>query len=184
MILRCTRKLLAVLGSAVAESAPRPDPEDWYANLLWFDRRKCLLLTHSATLFTIFEADVTASGLRATRQLVTGLIGRELRREELPAGTFGDLGQQEVLLAKTADRSVLGCMNDMAFMCDVLPRPRMPALYLCRPRCRRRCRAALLVLIPPGTVGSLSSVVGRCSSRTNCDRNSRTKPEGRHPGSA
>ena len=51
--------------------------------------RKCLLLTHSATLFTIFEADVTASGLRATRQLVTGLIGRELRREELPAGTFG-----------------------------------------------------------------------------------------------
>ncbi len=37
-----------------------------------------LLLTHSATLFTIFEADVTTSDLRATRQLVTGLIGREL----------------------------------------------------------------------------------------------------------
>ena len=35
MILRCTRKLLTVLGSAVAE--PAPDPEDWYANLLWFD---------------------------------------------------------------------------------------------------------------------------------------------------
>ena len=115
MILRCTRKLLTVLGSAVAEPAPAPDPEDWYANLLWFDRRTCLLLTHSATLFTIFEADVTASGLRATRQLVTGLIGRELRREELPAGTFGDLGQQEVLLAKTADRGVLGCMNDITF---------------------------------------------------------------------
>jgi hypothetical protein len=118
MILRCTRKLLAVMGSAVADPAPAPDPEDWYANLLWLDRRECLLLTHSATLFTIFEADVTASGLRATRQLVTGLIGRELRREELPAGTFGDLEQQEVLLAKTADRSVLGCMNDMAFRCE------------------------------------------------------------------
>ena len=48
----------------------------------------------------------------------SGLIGRELRREELPAGTFGDLEQQEVLLAKTADRSVLGCMNDMAFRCE------------------------------------------------------------------
>jgi uncharacterized protein DUF6933 len=118
VILRCTRKLLAVIGSAVAGPAPAPDPEDWYANLLWFDRRKCLLLTHSATLFTILEANVTASGLRATRQLVTGLIGRELRREELPPGTFGDLGQQEVLLAKTADRSVLGCMNDMAFICE------------------------------------------------------------------
>ena len=118
VILRCTRKLLAVIGSPVAEPAPAPDPEDWYANLLWSDRRKCLLLTHSATLFTIFETDVTASGLRATCQLITGLIGRELRREGLSAGTFGDLDQQEVLLAKTADRSVLGCMNDMAFRCE------------------------------------------------------------------
>ena len=84
---------------------------------MWFDRRTCLLLTHSATLFTIFEADVTASSLRATRQLVTGLIGRELRREKLPAGTFGELGRQ-VLLAKTADRSVPRCMNDMAFRCE------------------------------------------------------------------
>ena len=41
----------------------------------------------------------------------------QVRREELPAGTFGDLEQQEVLLAKTADRSVLGCINDMAFRC-------------------------------------------------------------------
>ena len=61
---------------------------------------------------------MTASGLRATRQLVTGLIGRELGREELPAGTFGDLGQQDVLPAKTADRSVPGCMNDMTFRCE------------------------------------------------------------------
>jgi Domain of unknown function (DUF6933) len=118
VILRCTRKLLVIIGSPVADPAPARDPEDWYANLLWFDRRKCLLLTHAATLFTIFEADVTASSLRATRQLVTGLIGRELRREDLPAATFGDLEQQEVLLAKTADRSVLGCMNDMAFRCE------------------------------------------------------------------
>ena len=82
------------------------------------DRRTCLLLTHPATLFTIFEAGVTASGLRATRRLVTGLSGRELRREELPAGTSGDLGQQEVLPARTADHSVLRGMNDMAFRCE------------------------------------------------------------------
>ena len=56
VILRCTRKLLTVLGSAVAE--PAPPPGDWYANLLRFDRRTCLLLTHSGTLFTIVEAGV------------------------------------------------------------------------------------------------------------------------------
>jgi hypothetical protein len=117
VILRCTKKLLAIIGPAVAiEPAPVPDPEDWYANLLWFDRRKCLLLTHSATLFSIFEADVRASDLRATRHLVLRLIERELRREHLPLTTFNP-GREELILATTADRSVLGCMNDMAFLC-------------------------------------------------------------------
>ncbi len=67
VILRCTKKLLAVLGAGhAAEPGPAPDSADWYANLLWFDRRKCLLLTHTATLFSIFEADVRAADLRAT----------------------------------------------------------------------------------------------------------------------
>jgi hypothetical protein len=59
-----------------------------------------------------------ASGLslRATHRLVTGLVERELRREDLPSATFGNLRSQELTLAKTEDRSVLGCMNDMAFL--------------------------------------------------------------------
>ena len=60
-----------------------------------------------------------AVNLRAARPLVTGLAGRELRREGLPPATFGSLRSQELILAKTADRSVLGCMNDMAFLCEV-----------------------------------------------------------------
>ena len=63
---------------------------------------------------------MTASGLRA--MLITGLISRELRREDLPPATFGSLDQQELLLAKTADRSVLGCMTDMARLCRSTPR--------------------------------------------------------------
>ena len=119
MILRCTKKLLAVIGpSHLAEPAPAPDAEDWYANLLWCQRRKCLLMTHAATLFTIFEPDVTAANLRATGRLVTHLIGRELASEGLPPDTFADLEPGTVTLAKTADRSVLGCMNDMAFHCE------------------------------------------------------------------
>jgi hypothetical protein len=119
VILRCTKKLLAVIRPApAAEPAPVPDAEDWYANLLWSGRRKCLLLTHQATLFSIFEADVSASDLRGTRPLVSRLIERELRREGLPSDTFADLQAEEVIVAKTADRSVLGCMNDMAFLCQ------------------------------------------------------------------
>ena len=119
MILRCTNKLLAVIGPALAaKPAPAPDAEDWYANLLWFDRRKCLLLTHSATLFSIFEANVSALGLRAAGPLVTRLIERELASEGFPSAVFAGLEPQDVILAKTADRSVVGCMNDMAFRCQ------------------------------------------------------------------
>lgn len=48
----------------------------------------------------------------------TGLIRRELAREGLPAATFGPLDTQELIVAKTADRRVLGCMNDMAVLCE------------------------------------------------------------------
>ncbi len=118
MILRCTKKLLDVIRPAQL-ATQGPDDEDWYANLLVLDRRKCLLLTHAGTLFTIFEPDVRASDLRATKKLACELIERELLAESLPAGIFGDLRADELLIAKTVDRSVLGCMNDMGLLCDV-----------------------------------------------------------------
>lgn len=119
MILRCTKKLLTVIRPQQLADCP-PDGEDWYANLLWLSGRKCLLLTHAATLFTVFEADVRAAALRDPGRLVTGLISRELLREELPADTFGSPAPASVILAKTADRSILGCMNDMALMCETV----------------------------------------------------------------
>ena len=45
-----------------ADPDPAPDAEDWYANLVWLDRRKCLLLTPAGTLFSMFEAGVRAVG--------------------------------------------------------------------------------------------------------------------------
>lgn len=116
MIVRCTSKLLAVIRSARLADNP-PDGEDWYANLLWFSRRKCLLLTHAATLFAIFEPDVRTVDVRDPGRLVTGLIRRELLREWLPGQRSA--AWDEVVLAKTADRSVPGCMNDMAVLCEV-----------------------------------------------------------------
>jgi hypothetical protein len=117
VILRCTKKLLDVIRPARLRTL-KPDGNDWYGNLLILERHKCLLLTHVDTLFTIFEPDVRASDLRPTRDLVAGLIERELFAEGLPVHTFGDLGTEELSIAKTADRSVLGCMNDMAYVCE------------------------------------------------------------------
>ena len=99
-----------------------------YGNLLVLDQRKCLLLTHADTLFTIFEPDVRAPELRSTHDLVAGLIERELLAEELPIHVLGDLEAEELSIAKTVDRSVLGCMNDMAYLCeDAVARTGSPA---------------------------------------------------------
>ena len=62
MILRCTKKLLTVIRPRQLIDCT-PDGEDWYANLLWLSGRKCLLLTHTATLFTALETDVRVADL-------------------------------------------------------------------------------------------------------------------------
>jgi len=49
---------------------------------------------------------------------MTRLITGALVAEDLPVDTFGDLSQEELVVAKTADRRVLGCMNDLAFLCE------------------------------------------------------------------
>lgn len=62
VIVRCTAKARTLLG--VRELAEvEPSDDDWYLNLLWFDRRKCLLLAHVGTLFPVFVADVRKADL-------------------------------------------------------------------------------------------------------------------------
>jgi hypothetical protein len=65
VIVRCTAKLLNLLGkhSVALVDAPATS-DDWYANLLWVDRRKCLLIVHADTLFALFAADVRVGDLR------------------------------------------------------------------------------------------------------------------------
>jgi hypothetical protein len=99
-------------------AAPTPNDEDWHANLLWCEERKCLPLTHAGTLFTIFKADVRVADLRTTDSFVSGLIWCELINEVLPLDLFGDMYPAELMVAKARGRSVLGCTNDMAFYCS------------------------------------------------------------------
>lgn len=112
MMLRCTGKVLALLrmpGPAEGEASG----EDWYAHLVYVDRRKCLLLTHARTLFSVFVPDVTVAALRPVGAFVVSAVESALRAEGLPTGTFGDLAAEDVTVAKTADRRVVGTMNDL-----------------------------------------------------------------------
>jgi hypothetical protein len=113
MVIRCTRKLIELLRPAEPLADRKASDDDWYANLLWIDRRKCLLVTHAGTLFSVFRPAVRAAELRPFGAFVTAAVGAELQDEEIPRGTFGPLVDAQ--LAHTASRQVLGFMNEMAF---------------------------------------------------------------------
>jgi hypothetical protein len=114
VVVRCTKKLLNLLGRAVALTEQSPSGDDWYANLLWIDRRKCLLLAHADTLFSVFRADVRAGDLRPLGCYIVGAVEDELQAEGLPLDVLGRLDADDVYIATTASRSVLGFMNEMA----------------------------------------------------------------------
>jgi hypothetical protein len=114
VVVRCTKKLLTLLGRGVALTEQPPSGDDWYANLLSIDRRKCLLLVHVDTLFPVFRADVRAGDLRPFGTYVVRVVAEELQAEGLTVDILGRLDADDVHIAKTTSRAVLGHMNEMA----------------------------------------------------------------------
>jgi hypothetical protein len=57
MLLHCTSRLRAAIGGetkpALNTTAPASE-SDFYANLIWIERPKCVLGTHAGTVFSIF----------------------------------------------------------------------------------------------------------------------------------
>lgn len=52
VVLRCTARALNLLGARPKDLATAEHrDEDWYANLLWLERQKCMLLAHAGTCF-------------------------------------------------------------------------------------------------------------------------------------
>jgi hypothetical protein len=115
VVVRCTKRLLDLLGGrSVTLTELPPNEDDWYANLLWIDRHKCVLLTHAGTLFAVFRAGVRSADLHPIGSYLFNAIEAELRSENLPPDTFLEFAPDSVRLAKTASRSMLGFMNEMA----------------------------------------------------------------------
>src|SRR5665647_2050772 len=81
MVVRCTRRTLDLLGRHVSLSELAPTDDDWYPNLFWIARQKCLLLTHAGTLFSIFRAPMRIADLRPIGPSLAALIETELRAD-------------------------------------------------------------------------------------------------------
>lgn len=90
MVLRCTARLLNLVGPRAPTQTPASD-DDWYANLVWLDRRKCLLLMHAGTLVAAFNAPAARRpgraigsarrGARASGRSTVGVLSAAAERE-------------------------------------------------------------------------------------------------------
>jgi len=118
VVLRCTARLLELLGTRDTPANEPPSADDWYANLIWIEQRKCLQLMHAETLFPVLAADVRVGDLRPIGRFVTAVISQALADEQLPADALGALDADAVRVARTFSRQLLGYMTDDAKLCQ------------------------------------------------------------------
>jgi hypothetical protein len=121
--IRCTIKLLKTLGPTVALAAEAEDDPhlgSWFANLVHVERRKCVLFTHSISLYSFLVPDVKVAEIRNTRTLFLEHLGRSLALHEIDPSTLDLLAARysEYSVLKTNSRSVLGSMNDMLYQLE------------------------------------------------------------------
>ena len=116
-VLRCTQKLLVRL-KQVGDLSPDESTTrlgDWYGNILWIGRRQHLLfisersrlpvvlpITESKRLSTVFPDAV------CERLAIVGVTAEDIADERAR--------MSEIAFGRTRNRSLLGTLNDFAFM--------------------------------------------------------------------
>lgn len=123
LIVRATKKLRQRLASA----GP-PDGElsttllgDWYATALPWRPRQLILLVNEQTLLPVLMPLAPAA---TAPSRIGSEIAATLAAHQAPAAIVdGELGQmQDCRFAPTVNRSVVGIMNEFAFLADVYRR--------------------------------------------------------------
>jgi hypothetical protein len=120
-LIRCTGKLQKEMGlkkSDLCEVVPKFSYlGSWHANLIYIDRRKCVVFANDKTLFNFIATDVSRAQIRELDTLFRGLLHCVLSDEGFePAVKEKIVAEYDaVAYAKTNNRSVLGSMNDLIF---------------------------------------------------------------------
>jgi hypothetical protein len=116
VILRVTRKLRELRPEPVAAEIESDTAlGDWYVNRFVVDRRPLLLVVSSQSLLPIV---IPAREVKSLSSRLAQLVADRLNRLQVPPGLIDrETGaMNQVLVAKTTDRSVLGTMVDFAHM--------------------------------------------------------------------
>ncbi|HVG43144.1 MAG TPA: hypothetical protein VM890_00385 [Longimicrobium sp.] len=117
MILRCTQRLLKGVGLPIVADPSMPEAAlgEWYANVvaLPFTGRWLVMYTSASTLLTVVAP---GRAVRTTLPVFRERLPRLLRRLGLPDEWVDAQARaaEEVIIARTNNRRVLGSMDDLA----------------------------------------------------------------------
>ncbi len=123
MIIRITQKLAKKIKVTLVGALPPHDNPllDWTANLFMVSRWQCIILTNSASLYSVV---FTGKGVPNEQAFVEQ--GMKTLRENLALDGIMDIfdtmiapALDSVNFCKTSDRRVMGSMNELVFQAKV-----------------------------------------------------------------
>lgn len=119
-LIQCTQKLLTKLDSFDAGSMKESTSilGNWHANLLCIERRNCILFTNDLTLYSLFLPKVVKAHFQKLAEMFTQALVLNLEAEGFDQHIEPILGEykNKLTFTKSNNRSVLGSMNDIAYM--------------------------------------------------------------------
>ncbi|MBN2267788.1 MAG: hypothetical protein JW725_05640 [Candidatus Babeliaceae bacterium] len=119
-LIRCTKKLLYEMGFAPNDVEDWPDTVsrlgDWYANLIYIERKKCALYVNGRTLLNFLVPGVKRADFCEAEEFFQRNFQKLLAYEGIPQETIKTLLEDcgQIRFAPTKSKSVLGSMNDIA----------------------------------------------------------------------
>lgn len=115
MIIRCTKKLFAELKAKPANGEQESDLLwSWHANVFNIGRRKCVLVTNDATLFSLVIPGLKSADFKLFHVIFGQHLFKTLLSEEIQQNRIEVVLSrcENIRYEKTNSRSVLGTMNE------------------------------------------------------------------------
>ena len=121
-IIRCTQKALKLFDIPISNDVEIDHPlAEWYCNLIWIERKKCLLFTHGNTLFSFLVVDFRKGDTKNLDYIFQSHFRRSLKNLPPSKSTIDNLLSQieGLKVTKTISKKVLGSMNDLGYQYQV-----------------------------------------------------------------
>ena len=121
-LIRCTKKLLNELNVNPSQVDYVYDKlYDWHANLLLIQRKKCILLTNSLTLYSVFIPELKRADFNNFSEVFYKFFLNQLKAADFSHNHIKKILKRHLSFryTKTNNRSVLGSMNDLVFQIKI-----------------------------------------------------------------